>query len=43
MSTIYGLTGGVGMGKSTVARLFAKAGTPVIDSDQLAREVVAPG
>ena len=43
MSTIYGLTGGVGMGKSTAAKLFAKAGLPVVDSDELAREVVQPG
>jgi len=43
MSTVYGLTGGVGMGKSTVARLLAKAGLPVLDTDDLAREVVQPG
>jgi len=44
MSTrVIGLTGGVGMGKSTAARLFAKRGLPVVDSDDLAREVVAPG
>jgi len=43
MSTIYGLTGGVGMGKSTVARVLAKARLPVVDSDELAREVVQPG
>ena len=40
---VIGLTGGVGMGKSTAARLFAKRGLPVVDSDDLAREVVAPG
>jgi dephospho-CoA kinase len=38
-----GLTGGIASGKSTVARLFAALGIPVIDSDELAREVVAPG
>ena len=43
MSTIYGLTGGVGMGKSTAAKLLAKAGLPVVDSDELAREMVQPG
>ena len=43
MSTIYGLTGGVGMGKSTAAKLLTKAGLPVMDSDELAREVVQPG
>ena len=44
MSTrVLGLTGGVGMGKSTAARLLKKAGLPVVDSDDLAREVVQPG
>ncbi|WP_250285917.1 MULTISPECIES: dephospho-CoA kinase [unclassified Frankia] len=38
-----GLTGGIGAGKSAVARLLAGHGAVVIDADQLAREVVAPG
>ena len=38
-----GLTGGIGSGKSEVARLLAARGAVVIDSDALAREVVAPG
>lgn len=38
-----GLTGGIASGKSTVARLFAALGVPVIDTDVIAREVVAPG
>ncbi len=38
-----GLTGGIGCGKSTVARLFAAHGVPVIDADELARRVVEPG
>jgi dephospho-CoA kinase len=44
-SPIYrvGLTGGIASGKSTVTRLFAALGVPIIDSDELAREVVAPG
>ncbi|MGH8254348.1 MAG: dephospho-CoA kinase [Steroidobacteraceae bacterium] len=37
------LTGGIASGKSTVAALFAAMGVPVIDMDELAREVVAPG
>lgn len=40
---VVGLTGGIASGKSTVARLFAEREVPVIDADQLAREVVAPG
>jgi dephospho-CoA kinase len=38
-----GLTGGIGSGKSTVARRLAALGALVIDSDVLAREVVEPG
>lgn len=38
-----GLTGGIATGKSTVANLFAALGVPIIDTDELAREVVAPG
>jgi dephospho-CoA kinase len=38
-----GLTGGIGAGKSTVARLLAEHGAIVVDADALAREVVAPG
>lgn len=38
-----GLTGGIGSGKSTVSTLLAKHGAVVIDYDQLARDVVAPG
>jgi dephospho-CoA kinase len=40
---IIGLTGGIASGKSTVARILAEAGVPVIDADQVAREVVEPG
>ncbi|MGC4789023.1 dephospho-CoA kinase [Micromonospora sp. DT178] len=38
-----GLTGGIGSGKSAVARRLAECGAVVIDSDRIAREVVAPG
>jgi dephospho-CoA kinase len=38
-----GLTGGIACGKSTVANLFAALGVPIIDTDLIAREVVAPG
>ncbi len=38
-----GLTGGIASGKSTVSELFAQHGVEVIDADQIAREVVAPG
>jgi dephospho-CoA kinase len=38
-----GLTGGVASGKSAVAAEFSKLGIPIIDGDELARLVVAPG
>ncbi len=38
-----GLTGGIGAGKGEVARRLAAYGALVIDADQVAREVVAPG
>jgi dephospho-CoA kinase len=38
-----GLTGGIASGKSTVAELFARLGAGVIDTDAVAREVVAKG
>lgn len=40
---IVGLTGGIGSGKSVVAKMLAKLGAEVIDADQLAREAVRPG
>jgi dephospho-CoA kinase len=39
---IVGLTGGIGSGKSTVARLLAERGAAIIDTDVIAREVVEP-
>ena len=38
-----GLTGGIASGKSTVAKFFAALGIPILDSDQIARDVVEPG
>ena len=38
-----GLTGGIASGKTTVSLLFGALGVPVIDADQVARDVVAPG
>lgn len=38
-----GLTGGIGSGKSAASRLFEQLGVAVIDADQVARDVVAPG
>jgi dephospho-CoA kinase len=43
MGVRVGLTGGVASGKSTVSAMLAELGAVVIDADQLAREVVAPG
>lgn len=38
-----GLTGGFGSGKSTVGAIFHEQGIPLIDADEIAHEVVAPG
>jgi len=38
-----GLTGGIASGKSTAAKFFGALGIPIIDTDQLARDVVEPG
>lgn len=40
---IIGLTGGIGSGKSTVTEHFHGLGVPIIDTDVIARELVAPG
>lgn len=43
MSLVLGLTGGVASGKSHVQRLFAALGVPVLEADDVGREVVAVG
>lgn len=40
---VIGLTGGIGSGKSAVADLFAKLHVPIVDTDLIARRLVAPG
>lgn len=40
---LFGLTGGIGMGKSTSGRLLSARGIPVTDTDDLARQLVEPG
>jgi len=40
---LLGLTGGVGMGKSTAAAFFQQRGARIVDTDELARELVQPG
>jgi dephospho-CoA kinase len=42
-SPIVGLSGGIGSGKSTVAKILAELGAKVIDADGVVREVQAPG
>ena len=39
----FGLTGGIGMGKSAAAALLRARGVAVVDTDDLARQIVAPG
>ena len=39
----YGLTGGIGMGKSTAADILEAWGLPIADTDRIAREIVEPG
>ncbi len=41
--TLFGITGGVGMGKSTAGELLQKRGVSVIDTDAIARQLTEPG
>ena len=43
MTRVIGLSGGIGTGKSSVARMFAKLGARVIDADAIVHELQAPG
>jgi dephospho-CoA kinase len=43
MSSLIGLSGGIGSGKSTVARMLAALGATVIDADEIVHELQAPG
>jgi len=43
MKPVVGLTGGIACGKTTVANMFSDLRIPVIDADEIAREVVEPG
>lgn len=40
---VFGLTGGIGSGKSTVVRMFGELGVHWVDADDVARQVVEPG
>ncbi len=39
---VVGLTGGIGSGKSTVAKLFADLGVPIIDADVVSHDITQP-
>ena len=43
MTVIIGLTGGIGSGKSTVAKFFSELGVEIVDADVVARQVVKKG
>jgi dephospho-CoA kinase len=40
---VFGLTGGIGSGKSTVSALLAKRGASIVDADRIYRELTGPG
>lgn len=41
--TVFGLTGGIACGKSSVAEIFRNSGVPMVDADKVARSLVYPG
>ena len=41
--SVYGLTGGIGAGKSTVANIFQESGVPVVSADEVGRQVASKG
>ena len=41
--SVYGLTGGIGAGKSTVAKIFQESGIPVVLADEVGRQVASKG
>lgn len=43
MTKIIGLTGGIATGKSTVSKILAAAGLPIVDADKIAWQVEGPG
>ena len=43
MALVVGVTGGIGSGKTTVTRLFEQRGAGVVDTDEIARALTAPG
>ena len=43
MTKVLGLTGGIASGKSTADHFFQKQGLPLIDSDQIAHQILTPG
>ncbi|TFB24997.1 dephospho-CoA kinase [Filobacillus milosensis] len=43
MSVVIGLTGSIATGKSTISQMFKEWKIPVVDADQIARDVVKPG
>jgi len=40
MTQFYGLTGGIGSGKSTVASIFSNLGVPILDLDQVGKDII---